>query len=229
MAITKFSPLRAHTAPRFHHCSCPPTAVVRLPLNHLPLLISLGTMAMSASFQQSGWRASSGGAPHAAPRRRAVLGRAVRPQVQDSSSAQPGGQLRQPELGPSGAADLQAISNGSTNKQPAAAARSNGQPVVTEPQQLPAANGQQQPQQQQELSIQQQQQLSIQQPNSSSSTNGVPVVAAQKQDTGWYYAVGLSAIAALICSVDRAAISVAILPMSEQFGWSDSTKGAINR
>jgi ACS family sodium-dependent inorganic phosphate cotransporter len=45
----------------------------------------------------------------------------------------------------------------------------------------------------------------------------------------WYYAVGLSAVAALICSVDRAAISVAILPMSEEFGWSDSTKGAINR
>jgi hypothetical protein len=30
-------------------------------------------------------------------------------------------------------------------------------------------------------------------------------------------------------SVDRAAISVAILPMSEEFHWSDSTKGAINR
>ncbi len=45
----------------------------------------------------------------------------------------------------------------------------------------------------------------------------------------WYAAVGLSAIAALICSVDRAAISVAILPMSDQFGWDDTTKGAINR
>jgi hypothetical protein len=48
-------------------------------------------------------------------------------------------------------------------------------------------------------------------------------------DTRWYTVVGLSALAALICSVDRAAISVAILPMSEQFHWSDSTKGAVNR
>lgn len=55
--------------------------------------------------------------------------------------------------------------------------------------------------------------------------------AASQRSTAltWYAAVGLSAIAALICSVDRAAISVAILPMSEEFGWSDSTKGAINR
>jgi hypothetical protein len=30
-------------------------------------------------------------------------------------------------------------------------------------------------------------------------------------------------------AVYRAAISVAILPMSEQYGWSDTTKGAINR
>lgn len=50
-----------------------------------------------------------------------------------------------------------------------------------------------------------------------------------ESSTAWYAAVGLSAMAALICSVDRAAISVAILPMSEQFGWSDSIKGAINR
>ncbi|KAF8071161.1 PHT4 [Scenedesmus sp. PABB004] len=52
--------------------------------------------------------------------------------------------------------------------------------------------------------------------------------AAAAPSTGWYAAVGLSAVAALICSVDRAAISVAILPMSEQYGWSDGTKGAIN-
>lgn len=52
---------------------------------------------------------------------------------------------------------------------------------------------------------------------------------SERQSPAWYAAVGLSAIAALICSVDRAAISVAILPMSEEFGWSDSTKGAINR
>jgi ACS family sodium-dependent inorganic phosphate cotransporter len=44
----------------------------------------------------------------------------------------------------------------------------------------------------------------------------------------WYTVVALSAMAALICSIDRAAISVAILPMSEEYGWSDSTKGAVN-
>jgi hypothetical protein len=57
-----------------------------------------------------------------------------------------------------------------------------------------------------------------------------PALQQQQQPTTqWYTVVGLSALVALICSVDRAAISVTILPMSEQFGWSDSTKGAINR
>ncbi|KAI8462854.1 MAG: major facilitator superfamily domain-containing protein [Monoraphidium minutum] len=32
----------------------------------------------------------------------------------------------------------------------------------------------------------------------------------------------------MICAIDRAAISVAILPMSDEYGWSDTTKGAIN-
>lgn len=58
---------------------------------------------------------------------------------------------------------------------------------------------------------------------------GVHDTSKSQSPAAWYAAVGLSAIAALICSVDRAAISVAILPMSEEFGWSDSTKGAINR
>lgn len=88
-------------------------------------------------------------------------------------------------------------------------------------------NGQQQPAQQVQGvgQLQQQQQQSIQQQQQPASSLAQP---APKKDTGWYYAVGLSAIAALICSVDRAAISVAILPMSEEYGWSDSTKGAIN-
>jgi len=38
----------------------------------------------------------------------------------------------------------------------------------------------------------------------------------------------LCALVALICAVDRAAMSVAILPMTEEFGWSDATKGAIS-
>jgi hypothetical protein len=105
-------------------------------------------------------------------------------------------------------------------------------------------NGQQQPAQQVQGAIdagQQstQQQQSIQQLQAAADTlpqqeqqeqpgSSLAQQPAPKKDTGWYYAVGLSAIAALICSVDRAAISVAILPMSEQYGWSDSTKGAIN-
>ena len=33
---------------------------------------------------------------------------------------------------------------------------------------------------------------------------------------------------AFICSIDRAAMSVAVLPMSSQFGWDDGTKGAVS-
>lgn len=44
----------------------------------------------------------------------------------------------------------------------------------------------------------------------------------------YFVVVGLCALAALICSVDRAAISVAILPMAEEYQWSDTTKGAVN-
>jgi hypothetical protein len=54
-------------------------------------------------------------------------------------------------------------------------------------------------------------------------------LAVSDPDRQWITVVGLSALVALICSVDRAAISVAILPMSEEYGWTDSTKGAINR
>jgi len=44
----------------------------------------------------------------------------------------------------------------------------------------------------------------------------------------WRLVVGLSAAVSLICSIDRASISVAIVPMAEQYGWSDSAKGAIS-
>lgn len=40
--------------------------------------------------------------------------------------------------------------------------------------------------------------------------------------------VALCAAVSLICSIDRASISVAIVPMAEQYGWSDSAKGAIS-
>jgi hypothetical protein len=37
----------------------------------------------------------------------------------------------------------------------------------------------------------------------------------------------LATAVSFVCSIDRAAMSVAILPMSEQFSWDDSTKGVI--
>ena len=40
--------------------------------------------------------------------------------------------------------------------------------------------------------------------------------------------VALCAAVSLICSIDRASISVAIVPMGEQYGWSDSAKGSIS-
>jgi ACS family sodium-dependent inorganic phosphate cotransporter len=149
----------------------------------------------------------------------------VRPQLQGGTSSS----AHQPEPNPAvpgSQDDPAAVSNGL--KAVSTVSNGNGQTAQQQPvpavDQLQAAAEQQQAEQ---LSIQQQQHAdAVQQTESSGSS--LPAVA-QKADTGWYYAVGLSAIAALICSVDRAAISVAILPMSEQYGWSDSTKGAINR
>lgn len=175
---------------------------------------------------------------HAAPVKiRGVSATAVRPKLQQessSSSAQPhdNGELVQDIPAILGAVE----SNGSNGAQPPAGAVStngNGQAVAPQPlpsiQQLEDLSTQQQ---QQDLGLQQQL-LSdqLQQLSSSNSSDAAADLASSKpqSDTGWYYAVGLSAIAALICSVDRAAISVAILPMSDEYGWSDSTKGAINR
>lgn len=45
----------------------------------------------------------------------------------------------------------------------------------------------------------------------------------------WKLVVFLCCVVAMICYVDRAAMSVAIIPMSVQYGWSNSVKGAINR
>lgn len=54
----------------------------------------------------------------------------------------------------------------------------------------------------------------------------LPVSASDS--TGWKSLVGFCGLAGLICSVDRAAISVAILPMSQEYGWDESTKGLIS-
>ena len=45
----------------------------------------------------------------------------------------------------------------------------------------------------------------------------------------WKLVVFLCCLVAMICYVDRAAMSVAIIPMSLEYGWSNSVKGAINR
>lgn len=52
--------------------------------------------------------------------------------------------------------------------------------------------------------------------------------ASQEDVLDYKVVVGLCAAVSLICSIDRASISVAIVPMAEQFGWSDSVKGAIS-
>ena len=39
--------------------------------------------------------------------------------------------------------------------------------------------------------------------------------------------VALCFVAAFICYIDRVNISVAIIPMAEQFGWSATTKGLV--
>jgi MFS family permease len=51
--------------------------------------------------------------------------------------------------------------------------------------------------------------------------------AASSSEPNWIPAVGLSALAAMICAIDRAALSVAILPMAEAYSWPDSTKGLV--
>lgn len=50
----------------------------------------------------------------------------------------------------------------------------------------------------------------------------------EEKTPDWKLVVGLCAAVSLICSIDRASISVAIVPMAEQYGWSDSAKGAIS-
>ena len=48
------------------------------------------------------------------------------------------------------------------------------------------------------------------------------------QAANWQAVVGLSALLAMICSVDRAAMSVALGPMGDEFLWSDTVKGTIS-
>jgi hypothetical protein len=54
-------------------------------------------------------------------------------------------------------------------------------------------------------------------------------LVSKPEDDKWITVVGLCAAVAVICSIDRAAISVAILPMADEYGWGESTKGAISR
>lgn len=46
--------------------------------------------------------------------------------------------------------------------------------------------------------------------------------------TTWQTVVALSALVAVICSVDRAAMSVALGPMGEHFQWTDTVKGQVS-
>eukprot|EP00958_Prasinococcus_capsulatus_P003387 scaffold307_cov390-Prasinococcus_capsulatus_cf.AAC.4 len=54
---------------------------------------------------------------------------------------------------------------------------------------------------------------------------------AQVEDGQWqrrYSVVGMCFTAFVLCNIDRVNLAIAILPMSEEFGWADSTKGVIN-
>jgi ACS family sodium-dependent inorganic phosphate cotransporter len=61
--------------------------------------------------------------------------------------------------------------------------------------------------------------------NSGKNGSGPP---AESEYPDYKVVVGLCALVSLICSIDRASISVAIVPMSEEFGWSDTVKGTIS-
>ena len=45
----------------------------------------------------------------------------------------------------------------------------------------------------------------------------------------WLVVVILCTLVSNICSIDRTAMSVAVLPMAQEFKWQDTVKGAVNR
>ncbi|MCH8141529.1 MAG: MFS transporter, partial [Proteobacteria bacterium] len=50
------------------------------------------------------------------------------------------------------------------------------------------------------------------------------------QTVGWqrrYTLVGLCFCATFVCYIDRVNISVAIIPMAEEFGWNLETQGTV--
>ena len=53
-----------------------------------------------------------------------------------------------------------------------------------------------------------------------------PFVITGKQ---WIRVVVLCCAVAIINSMDRMAMSIAILPMSQAYGWSDTIKGTVSR
>lgn len=52
--------------------------------------------------------------------------------------------------------------------------------------------------------------------------------APQQFSCSWLTIVVLLAVVSQICSIDRMAMSVAVLPMSDEYGWPNSVKGAVN-
>ncbi|KAK9829674.1 hypothetical protein WJX72_007295 [[Myrmecia] bisecta] len=67
-----------------------------------------------------------------------------------------------------------------------------------------------------------------QKPTSIPSAGGVAAHAEKGHGWGWVVVAVLCAVATMLCFNDRAAMGIAILPMSKELGWDDSTKGAIN-
>jgi hypothetical protein len=44
----------------------------------------------------------------------------------------------------------------------------------------------------------------------------------------WVVVVVLCTLVSNICSIDRTAMSVAVLPMAQEYKWADTVKGAVN-
>lgn len=72
-------------------------------------------------------------------------------------------------------------------------------------------------------------QIDVQPAATDEQTGLLPEQAVQQQcEHSWLTSVVLLAVVSQICSIDRMAMSVAILPMSDQYGWANTVKGAVN-
>ncbi|GIL70600.1 hypothetical protein Vretimale_3718 [Volvox reticuliferus] len=65
-------------------------------------------------------------------------------------------------------------------------------------------------------------------PESRASSRGLLDAPQLGVCSSWLIVVALCGMVAVICSIDRTAMSVAVLPMGVKYGWSDTVKGAVS-